>query len=173
MFFSQKKQRLSLEIFSTGNFKFTVLQGVKPCSLLMNIKMQSKYHTWISIILIFVCPCIVSIIRNWWPTRCNFWFIYLYAISSTCFGRRLRPSSDALDRIYSFWYSPPMLLPSGVMDEMELTGRQQHRWTISEAVNTVKCSWWWAKTSPDICRADWVQIRRSFQKFCTLRLRGQ
>jgi len=19
-----------------------------------------------------------SIIRNWWPTRCNFWFTYLY-----------------------------------------------------------------------------------------------
>ena len=38
-----------------------------------------------------------------------------------------------------------MLLPAGVMDETERdfhlvhdTGRQQHRWTISEAVNTVK-----------------------------------
>jgi hypothetical protein len=49
----------------------------------------------------------------------------------------------------------------GVMDEMELqfnlihdTSRQQYRWTISEAVNTVKCSLWWAKTSPETCRAD-------------------
>jgi hypothetical protein len=43
-----------------------------------------------------------------------------------------------------------MLLAAGVMDEMELTAgqfhlihdtsRQQYRWTISEAVNTVKFS---------------------------------
>ena len=25
---------------------------------------------------------------------------------------------------------------------------QQLGWTLSDAVNTVKCSWWWAKTSP-------------------------
>jgi len=25
---------------------------------------------------------------------------------------------------------------------------------IPDAVNTVKCLWWWAKTSPEICRAD-------------------
>ena len=106
-------------------------------------------------ILLFVCPCIVRIIRNWWPTRCNFWFIYLYPISSTCFGRCFHPSSGALDCIYSFWYSPPLLLPAGVLDEMELsfhlvhnTDWQQHSSTISEAVNIVKCSWWWAKTSP-------------------------
>jgi hypothetical protein len=60
------------------------------------------------------------------------------------------------------------LLPAGVMDEMEIsfnlvhdTGRKQHEWTIWEAVKTVKCSWWWAKTSPEICRADWVQINKS------------
>jgi len=29
--------------------------------------------------------------------------------------------------------------------------RQQHRRTISEAVNTVTFSWWWAKTSPETC----------------------
>ena len=39
-----------------------------------------------------------------------------------------------------------------------ISSRQQHRWTISEAVNTVKCSWWWVKTSPETCRADWVQM---------------
>ena len=31
---------------------------------------------------------------------------------------------------------------------------QQYRWKISEPVNTVKCSRWWAKTSPETCRAD-------------------
>ena len=71
-------------------------------------------------ILMFACPCIVSIIRNLWPTRCNFWFICLYPISSTCFGRCFRPASGALDCICSFWYCPPMLLPAGVMDEIEL-----------------------------------------------------
>ena len=60
-------------------------------------------------------------IRNWWPTRCNFSFIYLYPISSTCFGRCSRPSSGALDCIYSFWYSPLMLLPAGVTDECSIS----------------------------------------------------
>jgi len=41
-----------------------------------------------------------------------FWLIYLFLISSACFGRCLRPSSGALDCIYSFWYCPPILLPA-------------------------------------------------------------
>ena len=49
-----------------------------------------------------------------------FWFIYLYPISSTCFGRCFRPSSGSLECIYSFWYCPPILLQAGVMDEVEL-----------------------------------------------------
>jgi hypothetical protein len=31
---------------------------------------------------------------------------------------------------------------------------QQLGWTLPDTVNTVKCSWWWAKTSPETCRAD-------------------
>jgi len=86
-------------------------------------------------------------------------FIYLFLITSTCFGRCLRPSSGTHDCNYSFWYCRPMLLPVGIMDQMELqlihdTSRQQYRWKISEAVNTFMCSWWWAKTSPETCRAD-------------------
>jgi hypothetical protein len=34
------------------------------------------------------------------------------------------------------------------------TSRQRHWWILSYAVNTVKCSWLWAKTSPETCRAD-------------------
>jgi len=34
------------------------------------------------------------------------------------------------------------------------TSRQQPGWTLPDTVNTVKCSWWWAKTSPETCRAD-------------------
>ena len=40
-------------------------------------------------------------------------FIYLYPISFTRFGQCFPKSSGALDCIYSFWYSPPMLLPAG------------------------------------------------------------
>ena len=39
------------------------------------------------------------------------WFINLFPISSTCFGRCVRPPSGAHDCAYSFWYSSPMLLP--------------------------------------------------------------
>jgi hypothetical protein len=34
------------------------------------------------------------------------------------------------------------------------TSQQQLGWTLPDTVNTVKCSWWWAKTSPETCRAD-------------------
>jgi len=31
---------------------------------------------------------------------------------------------------------------------------QRQWWILPDAVNTAKCSWWWAKTSPETCRAD-------------------
>jgi len=31
---------------------------------------------------------------------------------------------------------------------------QQRGWTLPDAVNTVKCFWWWAKTSSETCTAD-------------------
>ena len=34
--------------------------------------------------------------------------------------------------------------------------QQQHRWIIPEAVVIVICSWWWTKTSPETCRADYL-----------------
>ena len=34
------------------------------------------------------------------------------------------------------------------------TSRQQLGWILPDTVNTVKCSWWWAKISPETCRAD-------------------
>jgi len=34
------------------------------------------------------------------------------------------------------------------------TIRQQIGWTLQDTVNTDKCSWWWAKTSPEASRAD-------------------
>jgi len=37
---------------------------------------------------------------------------------------------------------------------IEDTRRQQLGWTLTDTVNTVKCSWRWAKTSPKTCKAD-------------------
>jgi hypothetical protein len=45
----------------------------------------------------------------------------LFLVSSTCFGRCFRPSSEALDCIYSIRYCSPKLLPAGVLDELELS----------------------------------------------------
>jgi len=99
----------------------------------------------------------------------------LFLISSTCFGRCFRPPSEAPDWIYSIWYCSPKLLPAGVPNELKLsyanceaciarltiyivqfqlprdTSRQELGWTLPDTVNSVKCSWWWAKTSPETC----------------------
>jgi hypothetical protein len=34
------------------------------------------------------------------------------------------------------------------------TSWQQLGWILPDTVNTAKCSWWWAKTPPETCRAD-------------------
>jgi len=49
-------------------------------------------------------------------------FIYSFLISSACFGRCFHRSAGAPECIYSFWYCPLILLPAGVMDEVELHG---------------------------------------------------
>jgi len=58
----------------------------------------------------------------------------IISISSSCFGRWFRPSSGALDCVYSLWYKAPMMLPTGDQDEVELVKfhlilvtRRQHR----------------------------------------------
>ena len=76
----------------------------------------------------------------------QFSFINLFKISSTCFGRQIRPSSGALfDCIYSYYYNAPTLLLTGAKFEMEFhlnrgTGRQQCRCNVTKAVYTVKKS---------------------------------
>jgi hypothetical protein len=44
--------------------------------------------------------------------------IYFFFVSSACFGQCFRPSSGALDCIYSIWYYSRRLLPGGVLDEL-------------------------------------------------------
>ena len=121
----------------------------------------------------FVCPYIVSKIRNWWPKRCRF-LVYLFVPNQLyMFRAMLSPI------IRSTWLYLQLLIKSTHVAAVRChgrdgtqfhlvhdTGRQQHGWTISEAVNTVKCSWWWAKASPETCRADWVQINKP--KICIL-----
>jgi len=57
------------------------------------------------------------------------------SISLTCFGRQFRPSSGALDCVYSVWYKAPTMLPAG--DLILVTSRQHHLCIILQAVNTV------------------------------------
>ena len=134
-------------------------------------------NTFLFIYLTFVFPCFASIIVNDDQQDANI-LASLFLISSTCFGRCLRPSSGALDCIYIIWYCAPILLLGSVMDDISIsstkpagsnvgghcattmfhlthdTSRQQPRWTLPESVNTVACSWWWAKTSLETCTAD-------------------
>jgi hypothetical protein len=49
--------------------------------------------------------------------------------------------------IYYFWPAPHVSVNI-------FAHHQQLGWILPEAVNTVKCSWWWTKTSPETCRAD-------------------
>jgi len=64
--------------------------------------------------------------------KCNIWheninsqldatiiILLITSISSTCFGRWYRPSSGALDCVYSLWYETPTMLSAGDQDEAE------------------------------------------------------
>jgi hypothetical protein len=50
------------------------------------------------------------------PTRCCNNGLLIIPISSTSFGRWLRPSSGALDCGYSLWYNAPTMLPAGSLE---------------------------------------------------------
>jgi len=41
-----------------------------------------------------------------------------------------------------------------LVSQIQDTSQQQLGWTLPDTVNTVKCSWWWTKTSPETCGAD-------------------
>ena len=53
----------------------------------------------------------------------------------------IRPSSGALDCVYSLWYNATTMLPAGNLVEIEHliqdNGRQHRRCIIPQAVNTV------------------------------------
>jgi hypothetical protein len=60
------------------------------------------------------------------PTRCNVSWIYLFYRRSTCIRPFLRPSSGALNCIYSFRYCQSILLLTATVDEMEFQGVPCH-----------------------------------------------
>jgi hypothetical protein len=61
-------------------------------------------------------------------------------------------------------FNSSKLLLAGVLDEFQLiqdTSRQQLGWILPDTVNTVKRSWWWAKTSHETSRANkekWINL---------------
>ena len=106
----------------------------------------------------FVCPCIVGIIVND-DQQDETTLAYLFIPNQLYMF--LAMSSPIIRNTWlylQFLILSTDILVAGVMYEMEHlihdSSRQQYRWTISEAVNTFKSSWWWAKTSPETCRAD-------------------
>jgi hypothetical protein len=53
-------------------------------------------------------------------TKCKINGLLIIPISSTCFRRWFRPSSGALDCVYSSWYNAPMMLLASRLDAVEL-----------------------------------------------------
>jgi hypothetical protein len=122
------------------------------------------YDYWIN--LIFIGPCIV--IYSYSTTNKMHLLsqtIYSCKTLNTRFGRSFRLSPGAQNCVYSngmcqtaaatccYWGWDGMQF----LDEFQLiqdTSRQQPGWILPDTVNTVKCSWWWAKTPPKTCRAD-------------------
>jgi hypothetical protein len=112
------------------------------------------------------------------PTRCNVTQFILSGNCSTSFSWYLHPSSGAqttvsiasdichtvtaachyYGRVGTGLKVPWVAYATPCMswNQFQLihdTSRQRHWCILPDAVKTVKCSWWWEKTSPEICRA--------------------
>ena len=78
----------------------------------------------------FITGCMITIYKNVAFCICNnsilsnninikidatiiILILLIISISSTCFGRLFRPSSGALDCVYSLWYKAQTMLPAG------------------------------------------------------------
>jgi hypothetical protein len=66
------------------------------------------------ICLIFLCPCVISMIFNY-NQQDAYIFDYLFLKGSTCFGRFLRPSSGAHNCTFSFRCCQPILKNSCIL----------------------------------------------------------
>jgi len=90
------------------------------------------------------------------PTRCNNNGLLINTIISTCFGRRFRPSSGALDFVYSLWYNAPTKLPAGSLDAVP---PRRFR-SSSGALDCVYSLWYNASTMLSAGSLDAVPPRR-------------
>ena len=79
------------------------------------------------------------------PTRCDYiQFYYIYVNTA------LRVSGDT----FTHHQERLTVFTTTAFHLFHDTSRQQYWWTISDAVNTVKWSRWWAKTSTETRRVD-------------------
>jgi len=120
------------------------------------------FDGWLGILgLTFVFACIVSTITIDNQQDATI-FIYLFLISSTCFGWRFRPSSGAYHCSCSFWYCPPKLLLAGVAHTKKnfykYIAPKGNKYLIdifSVALQIIsRLSKKYEQTSPETCRAD-------------------
>ena len=58
-------------------------------------------------------------------------------MNSTYFGRKFRPSSGALDCVYSLWYNALTMLPAGDQDSVPPHSGHQH--AVSSVHYTTSC----------------------------------
>jgi len=66
--------------------------------------------------------------------------LLIISIISTCFGRKFRPSSGALDCVYSLWYKAPKKWPAVDQDEVELVPPHPgHQQAASSVLYTTSC----------------------------------
>ena len=61
----------------------------------------------------------------------------------------------------------PIIRSTGIFQLIQDTSRQQLGWTLPYDVYTVKCSWWWPKTSPKH-----VELTRNNKLICIVHLVG-
>jgi len=107
--------------------------------------------------LTFVCPYILSITVN--DDQQDATLLAYFLIPNQLY--MFRAMSSPIVR-GTWLYLHHLILSTGISagwfhggDEkfhlLRDTSQRQYRWTISDVVNTLKCSWWWAKTSPETC----------------------
>jgi hypothetical protein len=127
-------------------------EGIQQMALVYLIcNSKPKLH------LTFMSPCIVIYYENNQQVAA-IQVNLLFLVSSTCFGRCFGPSSGA--RLYLQYLVVCTQTAANWCHgwvETQLIhdiSQQQFGWILPDTVNTVKCSWWWVKTSPEACRVD-------------------
>jgi hypothetical protein len=95
-----------------------------------------------------------------WLTLCVYRIVCWCAWIRVSWYNDENNQQDALYRLI-YWSKSALHVSADVSNELKLqfqlirdTSRQQLGWTLPDTVNTFMCSWWWAKTSPETCRAD-------------------